>query len=112
MALEPGTVPTEEGREGRQRYNAIYGSASSNSSSQRADLASPSSWPLADARQRKPRWSLEQSQAMPPGAAPTRNEWPVPPHVGNWSQGHRALSVCYKQRWKHKGMRVTLHLPF
>lgn len=54
MALKPGVVPSEEGREGRHCYNTIYGSASSNSSSQCADLASPSSEPLADAHQRKP----------------------------------------------------------
>lgn len=54
MALEPGVVPSEEGWEGRHCYNTIYGSASSNSSSQCADLASPSYESLADAHQRKP----------------------------------------------------------
>lgn len=51
--LGPGEMPSEERREGRHCYNTIYGSASSNSSSQCADLASPSSEPLAHAHQRK-----------------------------------------------------------
>lgn len=56
-------------------------------------------------------WSREQSQVAPPGKAPTRNEWTAPPHVANWSQVHHALTACYKRRWKHKRVRVALHLP-
>ena len=74
----------------------------------------PSPW-LVHTRERPSlpaRWSWQQSQVVPPGKAPTRNERTAPPHMGNWSQVHHALTVCYKQLWKHKGMRVVLHLPF
>lgn len=58
-------------------------------------------------------WSWEQSQVVPTGKAPMRNERrTAPPHVGNWSQVHHALTVCYKWRRKHKSTRVVLHLPF
>lgn len=56
--------------------------------------------------------SWEQSQAVPPGKAPRRNEPPAPPRTGSRSQVRCAPTVCYKPRWKRKGLRVVFHLPF